>query len=350
MRNRELDYGDVAPEQFFDSIQEFVSTYVSPNLVVDLLNPTTARIVASTGNGQVACAVGGKMRYIVATITAAHPGGAAGTHALYVTASDNVYVTGPPEVDNTVYAFAMEIRPSGTPATPFYRQIGTVDWSGTAITAIRLNLGYQAVSFSTTDFAVVAPATAARNTIQPSANVVPVTLKGSAGQTAALLDLRDSAAAQMGQWTVAGKVQARGDGAGVDFTFLTETNTGMMRPGAGILGFYVGGNQIGRFESTSLKITGTRSIQVQEIVGLQTAIAVGQNGEAAARALIASDGSYQIGPGSGAPDIGIARVDANTVKFFKSTAAKTRLALQRPDGVTRYIEIDNSDNLIVSTS
>lgn len=139
-QNRILNFGDALPEQFVDQIQEFVATYVSPNFRVTLVNATTVQIVASSGNGQVCAAVGSKWRYIVANITAADPGGAAATHTLWLTATDNSFAPGPPETDSTVYAFGMEIRSSGTPAAPLSRQIGTVEWDGTAITRVVLDM------------------------------------------------------------------------------------------------------------------------------------------------------------------------------------------------------------------
>jgi hypothetical protein len=139
-QNRILNFGDALPEQWVDQIQEFIGTYVSPNFRVSLLNATTVQVAASSGNGQVCAAVGAKWRYIVANITAADPGGAAATHTLWLTATDNSFAPGPPESDSTVYAFGMEIRSSGTPAAPLSRQIGSVEWDGTAITRVVLDI------------------------------------------------------------------------------------------------------------------------------------------------------------------------------------------------------------------
>jgi len=138
--NRDLNYGDALPEMFVDQIQELIGTYLSPNFRVDITNATTLSITAGTGNAQVCAAIAGKWRYIRSTITAADPGGAAGTHTLWITASANSFAAGPPEVDNTVYAFAMEIRASGTPSAAHSRQIGTVEWNGTAITRVVLDV------------------------------------------------------------------------------------------------------------------------------------------------------------------------------------------------------------------
>lgn len=54
----------------------------------------------------------------------------------------------------------------------------------------------------------LAPATAARNTVQPSADVVPVTIKGKVSQTAALTEWQDSAGSVLASVTAAGKITA----------------------------------------------------------------------------------------------------------------------------------------------
>jgi hypothetical protein len=141
VQNRVLNYGDALPEMFVDQIQELISTYVSPNFRVVQLNPTTLQILAGTGNSQVCACVGGAWRYITTTISAADPGGAAASHALWLTATANSFTPGPPEVDATNYAFGMEIRASGTPSAALSRQIGSVEWNGSAITRVLLDAG-----------------------------------------------------------------------------------------------------------------------------------------------------------------------------------------------------------------
>jgi hypothetical protein len=87
-------------------------------------------------------------RRITATITAAHPGGAAGDYNVWVTANASVYganPTPPPdELDSTNYAFALKISnttPSGTGSEAVYRLVAVVTWDGTKITAIRQLIG-----------------------------------------------------------------------------------------------------------------------------------------------------------------------------------------------------------------
>lgn len=57
-----------------------------------------------------------------------------------------------------------------------------------------------------TQYLLVAPASAARNTIVPSSDIIPVTLKGSSGQTANLLLATDNADAALFNITAAGSI------------------------------------------------------------------------------------------------------------------------------------------------
>lgn len=139
-KHRDLAYGQALPEAVLDAMMELLGTYVAGNFTVTQVNSTTLRVPASAGNGQVAIAVNGRWRYNVANADAVAPAGSAAIYSLWVTASDNNFAPGPPEVDNTVYAFGLEIRASGTPAAAISRQIGTVDWNGTAIRSFTLTV------------------------------------------------------------------------------------------------------------------------------------------------------------------------------------------------------------------
>lgn len=138
-KNRALLYGNTIPQDFLDTIQELLGTYISPNIAVSILNTNTVQIAAATDNAQISLAINGRWRFVTAAVNATHPGGAAGIYNLWATAADNSFTIGPPEVDNTVYTFSIQILASGnTPATALYRQIGTVAWNGTAITDANL--------------------------------------------------------------------------------------------------------------------------------------------------------------------------------------------------------------------
>jgi hypothetical protein len=135
-KHRDLAYGDRLPESWLDALQEVLSTFASPNFRITLATSTTIQVVAGADNDQVGIMLNGKWRYIAATINRAHPGGASGWYDIWVTASANSFVAGTPETDNTNYAFALEIRASGTPATALSRKVGRCFWNGSAITEI----------------------------------------------------------------------------------------------------------------------------------------------------------------------------------------------------------------------
>ena len=141
---------DTLPESWTDAIQEFLSTYAS-DFVIEKTSPTNIQIAAATGNGQVALGFSrdanqGFWRYRPTTVTAAHPGGAAGTYDIYAVTGPNVFSDTPaPDTDTTDYGFTLEIRAAGSPPTPptngAYRKLGTLAWNGTSIISIRQEIG-----------------------------------------------------------------------------------------------------------------------------------------------------------------------------------------------------------------
>lgn len=140
-KHRALVYGATIPQDFLDAIQEFISTYISDTAVATVLNTNTVQIAAAIDNGQVSIGINGRWRFNTAAVNAVHPGGASGIYNLFATAADNSFTIGPPEIDSTVYTFAIQILPIGSsPGTALFRQIGTVQWNGTAITDVNLLL------------------------------------------------------------------------------------------------------------------------------------------------------------------------------------------------------------------
>lgn len=140
-KHRDLAFGNAFPESFVDALTEFISTYISPNTVVSIVNATTVQVSATTVDGQVCLGVNGRWRWITSNVQATDPGGAAAVHALWATASDNSFAIGPPEVDSTNYTFALAITTGAAPVGPaLARQIGYVEWNGSAITNARLLL------------------------------------------------------------------------------------------------------------------------------------------------------------------------------------------------------------------
>lgn len=169
----DLTKGTLLPSTWVNAIMEFLGTQAS-NFVLEQSTATQVRVVASADNGQVALAINGKWRYITATITASHPGGAAGTYDVFATASANDFSAADP-ADNTNYTFGLQILAQGsTPATAQYRKVGEVRWDGSAITALRQHVALGSG---------VAPVT-------PTASVAsqsPLTAIGATGQTAPLM-------------------------------------------------------------------------------------------------------------------------------------------------------------------
>lgn len=141
-KDRDFAPGVKLPSTWTDAIEELLSTYASPNFTIVPLSATQIQIVAGAGVDQVCVEVAGRPRWISATINAADPGGAAGTHDIYVTGYANSFTLDGSgyEIDGTNRAFGLKIvasgTPSGTGAEAIYRKVGTLTWSGSAITAI----------------------------------------------------------------------------------------------------------------------------------------------------------------------------------------------------------------------
>ena len=135
-QNIELDSGDVAIAPFFDAVQEILGA-AATSFYLTVTSSTKLKAVAGTGNELNAISIEGRYRWLTSSVEAAHPGGAAGTYNVWVTGSDNKF-TAPPTEDETVYAWGLTILATGEePGTALKRKVGEVDWSGSAITALR---------------------------------------------------------------------------------------------------------------------------------------------------------------------------------------------------------------------
>ena len=174
----------------------------APSFSMTLSNSTTVQVVAGTGDDQVGVAIDGRWRYRSTSTTAAHPGGAAGTYDVFVCGSDNSFALGTPTVDNTTYAFTVEIKAQGnTPSTAIHRKIGEVDWDGAAITALRVLGGTRR------DDAPIVPTA-------PLATITPLRVRAAASQSAALAIFQNSAGSALatisagGALTISGQAQA----------------------------------------------------------------------------------------------------------------------------------------------
>lgn len=136
---RDFVRGDPAPTWWAEQIEEHIGL-VTTNFKLTRLDATHIRVPAGTDNDQVGIGIEGKWRYVTANVDRAHPGGAAATFDIFVTAADNDIVGTPlPNTDNTVYAFELRIVAHNT--TPggvdIFRKVGELVWDGAAIEAIR---------------------------------------------------------------------------------------------------------------------------------------------------------------------------------------------------------------------
>lgn len=124
---------DPLPSFFVNALGRFLSTYAE-NFEIIRLNATTIRAIAGANTAAATIGIQGRWRYIEANVDRAHPGGAAGTYKIFVTAHDNSFAG---SVDSTNYAFDLAITSGANPAgVDLFRQVGTLIWDGTAITAI----------------------------------------------------------------------------------------------------------------------------------------------------------------------------------------------------------------------
>lgn len=160
---RDLNSGDVLPASWTDALQEFISTLES-NVNIVRQTTTSIRIPGGSGSSQVGLGIDGMWRFNAVNADAAHPGGGAATdQPIWAVTSDNIF--GPLDADTTDYNFGLVITtgaaPSGSAPSPasgtitHYRQIGTVDWDGTKITAIKRTGGFVVQAFMSSGQVIV---------------------------------------------------------------------------------------------------------------------------------------------------------------------------------------------------
>lgn len=229
----DLTKGSVLPSTWVNALMEYVST-MAGNFALEQATSTTVRVVATSDNGQVGVGINGRWRYNTATVTATHPGGASGTYDVYVTASDNDY-SAPDPTDNTNYAFGLAIFASGnTPATALYRKVGTVDWDGTQITAVRSTAGPSSIHASQHAVGAADPLWK-----YPTAgSALQVRDVGASGQVRAGRVLTAADFTQMGLGTPVAiyNLSNVNDATGQGSPARTLTNKGSVTFGAGITG------------------------------------------------------------------------------------------------------------------
>lgn len=136
------------PATWTDGVEQLVSNYASPNLVIDMASSTSLRVKAGAAHLARVLAVAGKPRWIEADASATVPGGTgAGTLTLYAVGYADTFATspGPPpfEVNNTTsMAFTLKIgTPTGSGSEAISRPIATMVWDGTSITSFAPLIG-----------------------------------------------------------------------------------------------------------------------------------------------------------------------------------------------------------------
>lgn len=141
----DLTRGSKLPSTWVNALMEFVGSQSANFAVTQAFTPSTGiQVSAGTGNDQVAIAIAGKWRFNTATVSATHPGGAAGTYDAYVTAYDNdLSAVDPADATNYGFGLVIRARSSGNPspppasgATALSRRVARVDWDGSNITDV----------------------------------------------------------------------------------------------------------------------------------------------------------------------------------------------------------------------
>lgn len=210
-RHRQLNYGSPLPQDFLDAIQDFIGSLLVNFRLLIVTNGTALQVPGGPGNDYVGAGIQGRWRFNQTNIQGAHPGGAAGTYDVYVTASDNSFTAGGPsgEIDNTNYEFALQITPTASsPTTALKRRIAQAVWDGSRITRV---IGLSGnLSADATQFVVLAPDSSGRNTVQPTADFINLTLKRLAGQTSDLQRWVDENGVPLAQLTASGMFISQG--------------------------------------------------------------------------------------------------------------------------------------------
>lgn len=228
-RHRQLNYGTPLPQDWLDAIQDYIGSLLVNFRLLIIANGTALQVPGGPGNDYVGVGIQGRWRFNQADVQGAHPGGAAGTYDVYVTASDNSFTAGGPsgEIDNTNYAFGLQITSTATsPTTALKRRIAQAVWDGSKITRIiGLSGGLAA---DATQFVVLSPDSSGRNTVQPSADFVNLTLKRLAGQTSDLQRWVDENNVPLAQLTAGGIFISQG---GVQLPSMTTAQRDALPPG-----------------------------------------------------------------------------------------------------------------------
>jgi hypothetical protein len=280
-----IDLSTAVPAETLDDLQE-VHTGAVWGVKMSISGGTTVNVAGDPlTEGQFSARVGAKPRYGTSTISVAASGGA-GDRDIFLT-SANVTTPKAPAVE-------LQINPA-TPAAAFYRKIGTLTWSGSAVTNLRLTNGVQANADQVNNFVFT-----------PFLNTsTPLTVRGLASQSADILRVEDSASTAVlrvtatsvifGAVTSTGAVShPLGTQALPSITFTGDTSTGVWSPGTGRVS--IGATNTNNFEVNAVSgvLLGTTTSTTPLVFGADVALSRG----AANRLDLASGDSLNLVSGS----------------------------------------------------
>jgi hypothetical protein len=244
-RMRTFARNELFPSYIVNALEDFLGGY-SSRFNLSKASATSIQVVAGVDDAQVSLTIQGRWRYQTSTVARTHPGGAAGTYDVFVTAADNAVVNTPAaNTDNTNYAFSLDIKmPGSTPTlvagtVDLFRKVGTLTWDGSAVTGVTSTLPPPDASLGV----VRSPDASTTNVIQPQgAGILPLTVRGFASQSANLLELQNSAGTVLARVSAAGDVTTtaylsvgtqlyagdiRGTGSGIAFNDVTSFNSSL---------------------------------------------------------------------------------------------------------------------------
>ena len=287
-QNIPLNSGDVAIEPFFDATQELLGA-ASPSFRVFIQSATVLRVTADSGNDQQSIAINGRYRFRTTPVDATHPGGGAGTHAVYVTASNNSFTLGGSTTDNTVYAFGLEIKTSGTPtAVDQYRKVADVDWDGAQITALRQFVGGR---FDGDPGVFVAPL----------ATITPLQVKAASSQSADVAKIVSSSDSVLFRISSSGAATFA-DAVSLPNAGLTVGDTNLYRSAADVLKTDDAFHAIEGFSAPGMTASTSEALKASVFGDTQNRLSVQASGE------------MTWGSGTAAGDTNLYRSAANTLR------------------------------------
>lgn len=261
-----IDLTTAVPAELLDDVQE-LATGAAWGMKMSISGGTTVNIAGDPlTEGQFSARVGAKPKYGTSTISVAATGGA-GDRDIFLT-SANVTTPKAPGVE-------LQINPA-TPATAFFRKVGTLTWNGSAVTNLRLLNGIQANADQVNNFIFT-----------PFLNTsTPLTVRGLASQSADILRVEDSAASAVLRVTATAVIFSAltmtgvathplGSQAAPSITLTGDTSTGIFSPGAGRVA--IGTVNANNFEvaSTPAIVIGTTTASTPITLGGDVSIARG---------------------------------------------------------------------------